>query len=254
MLKRSGDPGYPQEAAQMDQVRDLLFGAQLKDMETRFKRQEERFLREIADSRDALKKRLDSLENFMKSETATILHRLKEEQGERDEALKIEQRERGESIKAEQRERMEALKNEQRDRLEAVKSEQRERVEAFTQIAKDLAAAVETLERKIAKVSSTLDAAERELRQLLLSESGSLSDKIEEKYQSALDVMSNTAAQIRYDMVYRSSLSGMLTEVAVKLSGQWTPENRALMFAGGASQDEDMRPDEDASSHGIGDA
>ena len=79
MVRHSGDSGYPQETAQMDQVRELLFGAQLKDMETRFRRQEERFLREIADSRDAMKTRLDSLENFMKSETATILHRLKEE-------------------------------------------------------------------------------------------------------------------------------------------------------------------------------
>lgn len=245
MLKRSGDPGHPQETAQMDQVRDLLFGAQLKDMETRFKRQEERFLREIADSRDALKKRLDSLENFMKSEISSVLHRLKEEQDERVEALKTEQRERGEGLKSEQRERAEALK-----------TEQRERVESLSQLGKELVTSVETLERKIAKVSSTLDAAERELRQLLLSESGSLSDKIEEKYQNALEVLSNTAAQIRHDMVYRSSLSGMLTEVAVKLSGQWSPEMSHLPSFQESQPEVGLTPEESEAlqDHGSGDA
>lgn len=218
MLKRSGDANYPQETAQMDQVRELLFGAQLKDMEIRLKRQEERFLREIGDCRDDLKKRMDSLENFMKSEIGSVLHRLKEEQDEREEALKTEQRERGDSLKAEQRERVESLRNEQRERMEAI-----------ALLSKELATASETLDRKIAKVSGTLDTTERELRQLLLAESGSLSSKIEEKYQSALDVLTNTAAQIRHDMVYRSALSGMLTEVAVKLSGQWAPESSSLL-------------------------
>ncbi len=240
MLKRSGDPNYPQETAQMDQVRELLFGAQLKDMEIRLKRQEERFLREIGDCRDDLKKRMESLENFMKSEIGSVLHRLKEEQDEREEALKTEQRERGDSLKAEQRERVESLRNEQRERMEAI-----------ALLSKELATASETLDRKIAKVSGTLDTTERELRQLLLAESGSLSSKIEEKYQSALDVLANTAAQIRHDMVYRSALSGMLTEVAVKLSGQWAPEPSSLLAIHdtrpGAGQEEGESTDESGS-------
>ncbi|MDR2488592.1 MAG: hypothetical protein LBD42_03770 [Desulfovibrio sp.] len=243
MSKRSGDLSHPQDAPQMDQVRDLLFGAQLKDMETRFKRQEERFMREVADCRDGLKTRLDSLENFMKSEIATILHRLKEEQNERDESLKIEQRERGETLRSEQRERSEALKNEQRERAEAV-----------SLLSKEIATAVAILERKIAKVSSTLDTAERELRRILLEESGSLSNKIEERYQNALDVLANTAAQIRHDMVYRSSFSAMLTEMAVKLSGQWSSELSPLVAIQDTRTDDDdtvSRVDDD---HGSEDA
>lgn len=213
MSKRPVDGSYAQESAPMEQVRELLFGAQLKDMEIRFKRQEERFLREIAESRDSLKKRLDSLENFMKSESSSLLNRLKEEQEERVEAQKAEQRERQDGLKAEQRERAETLRN-----------EQRERSEALAQMARDIAGVNDALERKISKVAGTLDNVERELRQLMLSENSSLNDKIEEKYQDALNVLSSTAAQIRHDMVYRSSLSSMFTEVAVKLSGQWTPE------------------------------
>ena len=213
MNKRPNEPSFASEQAPMEQVRDLLFGAQLKEMEIRLKRQEELFQRELTDMRDSLKQRLDSLENFMKSEISTLLHRLKEEQEERNGLLKSEQRERVEGMKTEQRERAECMKNEQRERNEAV-----------GQLAKELSSASETLERKISKVASTLDAAERELRQLLLSESGSLSGKVEEKYQDALNALAKTSSEIRHDMVYRTSLSSMLTEVVVKLSGAWSPD------------------------------
>jgi chromosome segregation ATPase len=226
MIKRPQDAGYMQETASMEQVRELLFGAQLKDMEIRAQRQEERFLRELDDVREALKSRLDSLENFLKSETGSLLHRLQEEQAERDTVLKAEQRERAEAVKAEQRER-----------IEAVRAEQREREDALTQAGKDLAAAVEAFERKTAKLSGTLDAVERELRSLLMAESGALSSKIDDRYQDALGVLSKTAAQIRHDMVYRSSLSSMFTEIAVKLSGQWAMEIGQL--AAGESADPD---------------
>lgn len=202
------------ESASMEQVRELLFGAQLKDMQTRFQRQEERFQREITDSRNALKTRLDSLENFMKSEIASLLHRLKDEQDERAEAVKAEQRERG----------------------EAQKAEQRERVEAMSLLARDLDAANEAFERKFAKLSGALDNVERELRQLLQAESNALSGKVDEKYQDTLDALSRASSDIRRDMVYRSSFSTMLTEMAVKLSGQWlldvTPSRVAVESQG----------------------
>ena len=195
------------EPAPMEQVRELLFGAQLKDMETRFKRQEERFVREVSDAKESLKTRIDSLENFMKSEIASILARIKEEQNEREEALKVEQRERAEQITA----------------------EQRDRADAISQLAAELASVSETLERKIAKLSNTLDSTERDLRSLLLDESKSLDAKIESKYKDALSVITKTAAQIRHDMVYRSSLSSMFTEMVVKLSGsQWGSEDEML--------------------------
>ncbi len=214
MNKRLTETGAQPESAPMEQVRELLFGAQLKDMEIRSKRQEERFQREIHDAKDSFKKRLDSLENFMKSEITSLLNRVKEEQHERQETIKTEQRERSEALKAEQRERSEALK-----------TEQRERAEALSQLSKDLAAMAESFDRKLAKLTRMLETTERELRQLLLSESGSLTDKIETKYDDALSVLSKTAAQIRSDMVYRTSLSSMLTEMVVKLSGQWSMDH-----------------------------
>ena len=225
MNKRPNENGFVPDQAPMDQVRDLLFGSQLKEMEIRLQRQEDKFQRELGDMRDSLKQRLDSLENFMKSEISTLLHRLKEEQEERNSVIKVEQRERLEGVKAEQRERAECMRNEQRERNEAV-----------SQITKELNSAAETFERRVAKVASTLDAAERELRQLLLSESNSLSGKIEEKYQDALKALAKSSSQIRHDMVYRTSLSSMLTEVVVKLSGAWSPDVGQRMNGGTAEE------------------
>jgi uncharacterized protein YeaO (DUF488 family) len=198
MSKRPQEIGLTQAGAPMEQVRELLFGAQLKDVDTRFQRLEERFLREISDAQESLKTRLDSLENFMKSETVSLLHRLQEEQAERESVIRDEQRERADSI---------------------------------AKLAKELAVANDSFERRNAKLSGTLDATERELRNLLMSESGSLSAKIEERYQDALNVLANTAAQIRHDMVYRSALSGMFTDLAVKLSGQWTMDLGQILSA-----------------------
>jgi hypothetical protein len=175
----------------MNQVRDLLFGTQLRDIETRFQRQEARFQREVTDAREALKVRLDSLENFMRSETASLVHRINTEAAERDASLK---------------------------------AEQRERMEAFNTLTGNIAAADEALERRIAALSSTLDNTEQEIRKLMQSETGNLNNKVDEKYAAALNVISETASQIRQDMVYRSTLSNMFTEMAVKLSNQWSSD------------------------------
>ena len=188
MTKRNNSSDHAQDAAPMEQVRELLFGAQMKEVNTHFQRQDEQFERKITDVRESLKTRLDSLENFMKSEVASLLRHLKDEQAERDSLLK---------------------------------SEQRERAENLTRLAKELAAAVDTFERKTVKVADALEATERELRQLIMTENTAISNKIEEKYQDALSALSSTAAQIRDDMVYRSALSDMFTETALKLSGQW---------------------------------
>ena len=175
----------------MNQVRDLLFGTQLKDIETRFQRYEARFQREVKDAKEALKTRIDSLENFMRSETASLVHRINTEAAERDAALN---------------------------------AELRERTEAFTTLAGNITAAEKVFERRIAALSSTLDNAEQEIRKLLQSETNSLNNKIDEKYQSALNVLSETAAQIRHDMAYRSTISNLFTEMAIKLSSQWSED------------------------------
>jgi septal ring factor EnvC (AmiA/AmiB activator) len=203
------------------QVRELLFGAQLKDMEMRFRRQEERLLREIGEVRESLRGRLDSLESFMKSEVASLLGRLKEERDERDALLKAEQRDRHEEVKAEARERTETAAADRRDTQEAQAKELRERADADARLAAELAAANESFERRAAKLSAGIDSLEWTLRELIKKESGEINDKIDAKHNEAVNVVERSSSQIRSDMVYRTAFSTMLTEMVSSLSKPW---------------------------------
>ena len=233
-MESNGSKEQAATSAPMEQVREILFGAQLKDMEIRFQRQEERFSQEMNDIRDFFKKRLDSLENFMKSEVAGLLERIRRESEERDAAQQGERKERAEALASEQRERAEALAAEQRERIEALKAEERERQEGAARLSADLAGAVTAFERKLAKLSNTLDAVEREAKSLLMTESGGLNDKIDKKYSDALKALAKTNAQIRSDMVYRAALTGLLAETVGGLSKPWNQE--ALDSASGSEE------------------
>jgi light-regulated signal transduction histidine kinase (bacteriophytochrome) len=160
----------------------------LKDIETRFQRQDARFQREVNDAREALKTRLDSLENFMRSETASLVNRINAEAAERNAQFE---------------------------------AEQRERTEALNALAGNLAAAEKEFERRVNTLSNTLDTTGQEIRKLMQTETNNLNNKIDEKYEAALNVLSETASQIRHDMVYRSMISSMFMEMGAKLNNQW---------------------------------
>jgi hypothetical protein len=72
----------------LDKVRDILFGSQMRDNERRFGRLEERLAKEATDLRDETRKRLDSLEAYVRKELQTLLERLKAEQTQRNEGDK----------------------------------------------------------------------------------------------------------------------------------------------------------------------
>jgi hypothetical protein len=70
----------------LDKVRDLLFGGQMRDLDRRFSRLEERLVKETADLRDEVKKRLTTLEGYMKAEVDSLSDRLRAEQDGRGSA------------------------------------------------------------------------------------------------------------------------------------------------------------------------
>jgi len=73
--------------ASVDKIRDILFGSQIKNYETRFGRVEDALARETAEIKDTLHRRLESLEAFFKKETESLASRLKAERDERNEAF-----------------------------------------------------------------------------------------------------------------------------------------------------------------------
>jgi hypothetical protein len=67
----------------VDKIRDILFGSQMRDYEARFTSLEEALLKETAEIRETNRRRFDQLENYMKGEFEALQTRLKAEREER---------------------------------------------------------------------------------------------------------------------------------------------------------------------------
>jgi NTP pyrophosphatase (non-canonical NTP hydrolase) len=87
-------------AGNIDKVRDILFGGQMRDYERRFQRLEERLVQEVGELKDDVRKRLAALEQFMKQEVASLADRITTEHDERTNATKDLSREARESAMA----------------------------------------------------------------------------------------------------------------------------------------------------------
>lgn len=84
----------------IEKVRDILFGGQMRDYERRFARLEERLLQETNEMKEDVRKRLTALEAFVKKEVESLADRIKNEHEERTDATKELAREARDSAKA----------------------------------------------------------------------------------------------------------------------------------------------------------
>jgi hypothetical protein len=66
-------------AASLDKVRDILFGGQMRDLDQRFARVEERLTRETAELGEDVRKRLASVEQYAGTEAEALAQRIKGE-------------------------------------------------------------------------------------------------------------------------------------------------------------------------------
>ena len=77
----------------VDKIREILFGAHIRDYETRFHRLEETLARESTELRESSRKRFESLEMYIKNEIEALQTRLRSERDERSESLRQATRE-----------------------------------------------------------------------------------------------------------------------------------------------------------------
>lgn len=75
------------EAGNVDKIREILFGGNMRDYDKRFSRLEERMAREASDMRSETKRLFDSLETFVKKEFEALSNRLESEQKLRHESV-----------------------------------------------------------------------------------------------------------------------------------------------------------------------
>src|SRR5262245_38466407 len=88
----SGEGTENAGGANLDKVRDILFGSQMRDVERRFARLEERLIKETQDLKDDVKRRLEALENFARKESESLADQLRGERTERLESARTLER------------------------------------------------------------------------------------------------------------------------------------------------------------------
>ncbi len=91
--------GAVDESQNVDRIRDILFGPQMRDYDGRFQKLEERLNQEANNIRSDVQKRLDAIEAFARGETESLHHRLTSENNERAQSLDRIARELGETAK-----------------------------------------------------------------------------------------------------------------------------------------------------------
>lgn len=80
--------GAEQGAASVDKIRDILFGSQIKNYDSRFVRLEDTLARETAELKETMRRRFESVEGFFRKEADSLSARIKAEREERTETLK----------------------------------------------------------------------------------------------------------------------------------------------------------------------
>ena len=73
--------------ANLDKVRDILFGGPLRDVERRFTRLEERLTKDTSDLRAEMRQRLDALESYLKGEVESLAEAIRAERDGRGDAV-----------------------------------------------------------------------------------------------------------------------------------------------------------------------
>ena len=82
----NGDAEQP-EAGNIDKIREIIFGGQMRDYDQRFQLLEDRLVQESVELREEHRRRLDALEVFVKRELDALYDRLQTEQKSREESV-----------------------------------------------------------------------------------------------------------------------------------------------------------------------
>jgi hypothetical protein len=81
---QSGEPAHNDSGAgNIDKIRDIIFGSQMRDYEHRFARLEEALKKESSDLRETTRRHLEALESYVHKEVAALETRLNTERQER---------------------------------------------------------------------------------------------------------------------------------------------------------------------------
>ena len=148
--------GHPQilrgGAGNVDKIRDILFGSQMRDYEARFARLEEALVKETVEIRETSRRRFDQIEAYIKKEFEAVQVRVKSERDERLDTAGLHSRE--------LKELGEALSRRIRDLDDRSSSVERDLRSQLMQQARDL---TDEMVRSHDEIATLLDKRVREL-------------------------------------------------------------------------------------------
>ncbi len=120
--------------------------------------------------------------------------------------------------------RFEALETYIRNEIEAVsdrlKAEHDERHTSGKELTRELRELTKTTEKKNEQLDGQLTKTQRELRQQILDQSKSLAEDIQHKYAEMAAALTRETQILRADKTDRSTLAGLLNEVAMRLTDE----------------------------------
>ncbi len=170
------------ESSHVDKIRDILFGSQMRDYDSRFQKLEQNLAKDSAELKDEVRRRIQVLEDFVRREFELMQTRLGREREERSEA----------------------------DR----------------RLADELKAANESLSAKLHEVEEAGYEAQRRLHDEMFQQSKNLRDDIQSSQEHVLAALEARIQELKNAKIDRANLATMLTEVAMKLTGDFRiPEN-----------------------------
>jgi ketosteroid isomerase-like protein len=140
-------------AASLDKVRDILFGHQMREVDRRFTRLEERIAKDARDLKDEIRSRLDAFEQFVKGETESLSSQVRNEQAERLEGDAKQARELADATRAFER-RTTTLDEQQSKNQREIRQQLLEQHQRLS----------DDLRQKVDEVLATLAQEARELR------------------------------------------------------------------------------------------
>jgi chromosome segregation ATPase len=165
------------ETGNVDKIREILFGGQMRDYDKRFSRLEERLLKESTELREDSRKRFEALEMFVNKEFAALATRLQSEQQSREGSVQT--------------------------------------------VSRELQEAIRSLDDKLTQFYNQSTETQHDLRQQLLDQSKNLNEEIRRKYDDVSATLAREFAELNNDKADRASLSGLFTELALRLNNDF---------------------------------
>ncbi|MBM3740225.1 MAG: hypothetical protein FJW39_31110 [Acidobacteria bacterium] len=169
----------PQASAtgNVDKIRDIIFGGQMREYEARFDRLEELVRRELSEIRESTRKRIDTLEAAIRRE-------------------------------------LEALAT-------ADRTEREQRTETLSKLTQDLRDQGESLTRKLNDTDTRHTDAERGIRNDMSVQNAQAGDELERRAQDLAASLDRRFRELNHSKTDRAALAAMLTEVAMRLKGDF---------------------------------